>query len=183
MPGLEAHVLTAQPMLLILASGMSEYLGDLHKVLSQPFCSIALVFVSVICGTLIGLEREAREKPAGVKTVSLICMGSTIFTIVSILVAGDSGADRGRVAAQVVTGIGFLGAGAIIRDGGTVIGLTTAATIWVVSAIGLLIGAGYAAGGLALSILVLSLLTVFRHIEHHRRPAGRREENENTGHS
>jgi putative Mg2+ transporter-C (MgtC) family protein len=149
---------------------LSPLYGDLHKALSQPFCSVVLMLCSVLCGTLIGLEREHRAKPAGVKTVSLICIGSTIFTIASILIAGDSTADRGRIAAQVVTGIGFLGAGAIIRDHGTIIGLTTGATIWVVSAIGVLIGAGYAAGGLAITLLVLILLIVFRRIDDYVRP-------------
>ncbi len=146
--------------------GMADWwLGDLHKVLSLPVCSVVLVLTSVLCGTLIGLEREHRAKPAGVKTVSLICIGSTIFTITSILIAGDSGGDRGRIAAQVVTGIGFLGAGAIMRERGTIIGLTTGATIWVVSAIGVLIGAGYAAGGLAMSAVVLIVLIALRRSE------------------
>lgn len=141
------------------------WFGDLYKVLPHPFSDIVLVVCAVLCGTLIGLEREHRAKPAGVKTVSLICIGSTIFTVASILIAGDGGADRGRIAAQVVTGIGFLGAGAIIREHGTIIGLTTGATIWVVSAIGVLIGAGYACGGLAMTFLVLILLVAYRQSE------------------
>ncbi|MDM8007917.1 MAG: MgtC/SapB family protein [Phycisphaerae bacterium] len=142
-----------------------DWFGDLYKVLPVPVCGAVLVSCAILCGVLIGLEREHRAKPAGVKTVSLICIGSTIFTIASILIAGESGADRGRIAAQVVTGIGFLGAGAIIRDHKTIIGLTTGATIWVVSAIGVLIGAGYAAGGVAMTLLVLGLLLVLRHSE------------------
>ena len=117
---------------------------------------------SVTCGILVGLERRARQKPAGLRTVSLICVGSTIFTIASILIAGDSGADRARIAAQVVTGVGFLGAGAIIREQGTVHGLTTGATIWTVAAIGVLIGIGHAAGGLAVTLIGLGMLTLFR---------------------
>lgn len=142
-----------------------DYFGDLYKVLPLPFCGVVLVSCAILCGVLIGLEREHRSKPAGVKTVSLICIGSTIFTIASILIAGEGGDDRGRIAAQVVTGIGFLGAGAIIRDHKTIIGLTTGATIWVVSAIGVLIGAGYAAGGIAMTVLVLAVLLVLRHSE------------------
>jgi putative Mg2+ transporter-C (MgtC) family protein len=150
----------------MLAFGISDWwFGDLHKALSLPVCSVVLVLTSVLCGTLIGLEREHRAKPAGVKTVSLICIGSTIFTITSILIAGDAAGDRGRIAAQVVTGIGFLGAGAIMRERGTIIGLTTGATIWVVSAIGVLIGAGYAAGGLAMTVVVLIVLIALRRSE------------------
>jgi putative Mg2+ transporter-C (MgtC) family protein len=144
-----------------------HWCGDLYKALPMPICCLALVFCAVFCGTMIGLEREHRSKPAGVKTVSLICIGSTIFTIASILIAGESGADRGRIAAQVVTGIGFLGAGAIIREHGTIIGLTTGATIWVVSAIGVLIGAGYAVGGLVMTVVVLGMLIVFRRSENY----------------
>ncbi len=142
-----------------------DWCGDLYKVLPMPLCCLVLVVCAIFCGTLIGLEREHRSKPAGVKTVSLICVGSTIFTIASILIAGEAGADRGRIAAQVVTGIGFLGAGAIIREHGTVIGLTTGATIWVVSAIGVLIGAGYPTGGAAMTVVVLGLLIVLRRSE------------------
>ena len=150
----------------MLAFGISDWwFGDLHKALPLPLCSVVLVLTSVLCGTVIGLEREHRAKPAGVKTVTLICIGSTIFTITSILIAGDSAGARGRIAAQIVTGIGFLGAGAIVRERGTIIGLTTGATIWVVSAIGLLIGAGYAAGGLAMTAVVLIVLIALRRSE------------------
>jgi putative Mg2+ transporter-C (MgtC) family protein len=162
-----------------------QWCGDLYKVLPMPICCLVLVFCAILCGTLIGLEREHRSKPAGVKTVSLICIGSTIFTIASILIAGESGADRGRIAAQVVTGVGFLGAGAIIREHGTIIGLTTGATIWVVSAIGVLIGAGYAAGGVAMTVVVVAMLLVLRRSEDYfkrragkstKQPSGQRDE-------
>ncbi len=140
-------------------SDLLVYLGDLHRVMEPAWASTTLILVAVVCGTVVGLEREARNKPAGLRTVSLICVGSTVFTLVSILIASGVPADRGRIAAQVVTGVGFLGAGAIIRDHGAILGLTTAATIWVVSAIGVLIGAGYAAGGLALTLIVVVMLT------------------------
>lgn len=146
--------------------------ANLHSVLEPHWAGILLILCSAICGIIIGLEREAKDKPAGVRTVSLICVGSTIFTLASILVAGDSpDADRGRIAAQVVTGIGFLGAGAIIRDRQTVLGLTTGATIWTTSAIGVLIGVGYAAAGLALTVFVVLMLTSVRRFE--RRVVGR----------
>jgi putative Mg2+ transporter-C (MgtC) family protein len=153
------------------------YLGDLHTAFSeQPYWAhLLLVFCSVLCGTAVGLEREAKDKPAGVRTLALICMGSTIFTLASILVAENTLADRGRIAAQVVTGIGFLGAGVIIRERGTIVGLTTGATIWTVAAIGVVIGAGYAVPGIVLTIIVMVALTIIRRFEERLfEPYGRR---------
>jgi putative Mg2+ transporter-C (MgtC) family protein len=100
---------------------------------------------AAVCGAVIGLERELKGKAAGFRTNILICLGSAIYmTVGGLLVrATVSEFDPTRVAAQVVTGIGFLGAGAIIQSGGRVTGLTTAATIWVVAAIGLVAGAGF----------------------------------------
>ena len=141
------------------------YLGDLHQALPGPVAGAVLVICSAVCGTLVGLERQTRDKPAGMRTMMLICVGSAVFTMASLLVGGGFYSDRGRIAAQVVTGIGFLGAGAIIRDRGTVTGLTTGATIWTVAAIGVLIGAGHAAAGIALTILVLGILVLFRRHE------------------
>jgi len=104
--------------------------------------------VAALCGLFIGLERGYRGKAAGVRTNLLICLGAALFMVVSEKVAytakadGFLGPDPARIAAQVVTGIGFLGAGAILRNGGTIVGLTTAASIWCVSAIGLAAGIG-----------------------------------------
>ncbi len=146
---------------------LPAYFGDLHQIqILPPYAAgTILVLVSVICGTIAGLEREAKNKPAGLRTVSMICVGSTIFTLASILIAGDLMVDRGRIAAQVVTGVGFLGAGAIIRERGTIVGLTTGATIWTVAAIGVLIGAGYAAGGLILTLIIVGMLRGARRFE------------------
>lgn len=126
------------------------------------------VFFAIICGGLIGLERELKNKPAGIKTNMLICLGSSLYTSVSILItmaAGDSQhGDPGRVAAQIVSGIGFLGGGTIIQSRGTILGLTTAATIWVVAAIGVCIGLGHhdiAVFSSICVILVLVATTVF----------------------
>ena len=110
---------------------MLDLNGDLGKLL-----------ISMALGTAVGLERELSDKPAGLKTNVLICLGSTIFTILSVKLSGNGG-DPGRVAAQIASGIGFLGAGAIMRDGEQVTGLTTAATIWIVAAIGMGAGLGY----------------------------------------
>jgi len=157
------------PSVPLITSDVDElwlYLGDLHEHLEPHWAGLVLMLCSVICGIIVGAERELKQKPAGLRTVMLICVGSTIFTLSSILVGSAMGiADRGRIAAQVVTGVGFLGAGAIIRERGTVIGLTTGATIWTVAAIGVLIGAGYAAAGVVLSLAVVGTLTVVKQIE------------------
>ncbi len=117
------------------------------------------ILYAVLCGGLIGLERELKNKPAGIKTNILICLGASLYTSVSLLISTSlSGSgfygDPARVAAQIVSGIGFLGGGTIIQSRGTILGLTTAATIWVVAAIGVCIGIGHS------DIAVLSSLTV-----------------------
>ena len=142
------------------------YLGDLHKVLSAHWAGVVLVLCSVLCGILIGAERQFKRKAAGARTLTLICVGSTLFTFASIIIAGDV-ADRTRITAQVVTGVGFLGAGAIIRHRGAIVGLTTGATIWTVAAIGVLIGGGYAAAGIVLTMLVVATLTALQWLERH----------------
>jgi len=102
------------------------------------------IVTAFLLGGLIGWDRERKMKSAGIKTNILICMGSTIYTSISMLNHSLEGiTDPNRMAAQIVSGIGFLGAGAIIHGKGSVSGLTTAATIWVVAAIGVTIGSGY----------------------------------------
>ena len=98
--------------------------------------------LSALLGGLLGLEREWRNKTAGLRTNILIAMGSTLFTMISVDMARADGGDSTRIAAQIVTGIGFLGAGAIMRTGFDVQGLTTAATIWVNAAVGMAVGGG-----------------------------------------
>lgn len=118
-----------------------------------------LALVSVLCGLLVGGERQRREKPAGLRTLFLVCLGSAVFTMVSFAFTTTTG-DSGRVAAQIVTGIGFLGAGVILHNRRVVTGVTTAAIIWVAAAIGMTVGAGYAVAGLGLSLLVNRLMGV-----------------------
>lgn len=111
-------------------------------------------------GAAIGLEREYRRKPAGLRTNILIAVGSALLTILSIVI-GEAGGTPDRIAAQIVTGIGFLGGGAILRSGKTVQGMTTAATIWVNAAIGMASGAGEfrtASVATAITLVVLALL-------------------------
>lgn len=121
------------------------------------------VIMAIVCGGLIGFERELKNKPAGLKTNILICLGSTLYTIISILISqsfvdASYHGDPARVAAQIVPGIGFIGAGAIMQSRATVMGLTTAATIWVVAAIGMCIGCGYPLVGFVFTMTVLFTL-------------------------
>jgi len=102
--------------------------------------------VVILLSGFIGFDRELKHKPAGIKTHIMVGLGSTLFMLVSLYIymqyKGTTQVDPGRIAAQVVTGIGFLGAGSIIQSGGTVTGLTTAASLWAVAGIGLAVGAG-----------------------------------------
>jgi putative Mg2+ transporter-C (MgtC) family protein len=120
------------------------------------------VLFSLICGGIVGLERELKNKPAGIKTNILICMGSALYTSVSVLIssAGEPNhfGDPARVSAQIVSGIGFLGGGTIIQSRGTILGLTTAATIWVVAAIGIAIGIGHYDIALIFSVVIVLIL-------------------------
>jgi putative Mg2+ transporter-C (MgtC) family protein len=131
---------------------------DWRLLLPTPWAEISLVLMSVICGAIVGAERERKEKPAGLRTLVLVSLGSTVFTLVSYSFTTTTG-DSGRVAAQIVTGIGFLGAGVILHSGGIVTGATTAATVWVTAAMGMAIGTGYAAAGLGISVLTRGVLT------------------------
>jgi len=127
-------------------------------------------------GAAIGLEREYMQKPAGLRTNILIALGSALFTIVSTVVGGGGGTPD-RIAAQVVTGIGFLGGGAILRSGTTVHGMTTAATIWVNAAIGMAAGAGeyaLATGSTVITLIVLAVLPPIERYFARRRAAAQR---------
>jgi putative Mg2+ transporter-C (MgtC) family protein len=132
---------------------------DLRGALSPPALQIVLTLVAVLCGAIVGAERERREKPAGLRTLILVCLGSAAFTMASYAFITSTG-DSGRVAAQIVTGIGFLGAGAILHSSGIVRGMTTAATIWATAATGMIVGIGYAGAGVGLSLLVRSVLSI-----------------------
>lgn len=125
---------------------------------------IARVLLAVMLGGLIGIEREVRDKPAGFRTIVLICVGACVFTLVSQM-AGEPDLETTRIAAQIVSGIGFLGAGAILRDRASVIGLTTAATIWAVAAIGMAAGFGYLGFAVLGTAAILLALLVFDVVE------------------
>jgi putative Mg2+ transporter-C (MgtC) family protein len=132
------------------------------------------VAVAAALGGAVGLERELREREAGFRTHMLVAVGSALFTLVSaygfreFLVGGGAviRADPTRIAAQIVTGIGFLGAGAIIRQGLSIRGLTTAATLWVVAAIGLAAGAGYYSAAVITTLVALFSLWPLRIAAH-----------------
>jgi putative Mg2+ transporter-C (MgtC) family protein len=118
-------------------------------------------------GAAVGLERELRERQAGLRTHLLVCVGAALFTLVSAYAFTGVRVDPTRIAAQVVTGIGFLGAGAIIRQGLSIRGLTTAATLWLVAAIGMAAGAGYYAAALITTAGALVTLGPLRIIAWH----------------
>ncbi len=120
-----------------------------------PFDDSLKLLLSVVAGSLIGIEREYSSKAAGFRTMTLICVGATIFTILSIKIGG-SNADR--IAANIISGIGFIGAGIIFKDSLSISGITTAAAIWATAALGMAIGSGYfllAGEGLFLVLVVL----------------------------
>ena len=119
---------------------------------------IVPVLLAVGCGTVIGLERQLKHKAAGLRTNILICLGAAVFTIISREMASGSQDSITRIAAQIVTGVGFLGAGAVIQDRGGVHGLTTAATIWLVASIGMACGARFY--GLAIFSTILALVVL-----------------------
>lgn len=110
---------------------MSEHfeLMDIYKAM-----------ISMVAGLILGYEREMKDKSAGLKTITIICLGSTLFSIISYKLAGEG--DPTRIASYIVSGIGFLGAGVIFKEGFTVYGLTTAGVIWIAAAIGMSIGFG-----------------------------------------
>jgi putative Mg2+ transporter-C (MgtC) family protein len=117
------------------------------------------VVLAVVFGAAVGLEREIRGKSAGLRTNLLICLGAAVFTIISRQMAAGQQESATRIAAQIVTGVGFLGAGAIIQDRAGVHGLTTAATIWLVASIGMGCGAGlYGLAALATLIALIVLI-------------------------
>lgn len=122
------------------------------------------VLLAMLVGGLIGMERELRDKDAGFRTMILICTGATLFTTFSIGIATEL-SDPARIAAQIVSGIGFLGAGVIIQDSGKIKGLTTASTIWLTAALGMGIGSGYWIFVFYATGIILIILWVFPWME------------------
>lgn len=129
---------------------MELILDDLIKIL-----------LAIVVGGIIGIERELHYKVAGIRTLIFICVGSTLFTLLSTKLAGDSG----RITANIINGVGFLGAGVIMHEGGHVTGLTTAATIWLVSALGIGLGGGDIKLVLVVTVITLIVLSSFPILE------------------
>ncbi|MGB9813551.1 MAG: MgtC/SapB family protein [Thermovenabulum sp.] len=130
---------------------------------------IVRLLLSIILGGIIGIERESVNRPAGFRTHVLVCVGSTLTMLVSIFIFEEfrafTSTDPSRIAAQVVSGIGFLGAGTIIRVGPTVKGLTTAASLWTVASIGLAIGCGFYSAAVIATIFTFITLISLTKIE------------------
>jgi putative Mg2+ transporter-C (MgtC) family protein len=122
--------------------------------------AIGRLLVACTLGALVGLQREIKRKAAGVRTNLLICMGSAFFTLLSAVLAGDGNPDKGRVASNIVQGIGFLGAGLILHNRSRVSGLTSAASVFVVASIGMACGAGLYAAAVVATIIVIVALEV-----------------------
>lgn len=137
-----------------------ENILDSHHFLTQSEVNKFLM-ATLLCG-LIGAEREFRSKQAGLKTMIMIGLGSTLFTILSVKIGLNS---HDRIASNIVTGIGFLGAGVIFKEDNQVKGLTTACVIWIVAAIGMAIGSGYFEQAIGVTLVVLLALLIFPFLE------------------
>ena len=134
----------------------ASWMGDIHQFVPQPWSCFLIMASAFFCGGLVGFERGRAQKPAGVRTLILICLGSAVFTQISFLVA--QGGDRTRIASMIVSGIGFLGAGAIMQDRGYIIGVTTGASIWAIAAVGLVLGSGYVVMGFSVTLVIFLVL-------------------------
>jgi putative Mg2+ transporter-C (MgtC) family protein len=137
---------------------MSWLFESWHLLLPKPLCAILFALVAILCGAWVGMERERKEKAAGLRTMALVSLGSCAFTLVGYAFTSNTG-DSGRVAAQIVAGIGFLGGGILLKGPSGVQGATTAATIWTVAAMGMSIGAGYVPAGIGFALAIRSVLS------------------------
>ena len=126
---------------------------------------IIRILIAMFAGALIGLERQIHHKSAGLRTNALVSMGSAIFVLISFQITADKGGDATRIIGQIVTGIGFLGAGVILHQGVNIQGLTTAATIWCSSGIGCLAAAGYFKEVLVSVVAVVIVNVFFRWLD------------------
>ena len=152
---------------------MYDFYEELETILLSTeinlYTAVVRLLISFLLGGMIGLERQTRRREAGLRTFTLICVGSTLAMLLSIWVPqiypDFLNGDPGRIAAQVLTGIGFLGAGAIIQSHGSVQGLTTAACIWVVAVIGLAVGAGLFLPAVITTLVTVTVLFSFETLE------------------
>jgi len=134
-------------------------LHDLSSVI------VARLLLSALLGGAVGLERELRHKPAGFRTMMLISIGAALFTIISYEMASNVGGDHTRIAAQIIPGIGFIGAGVVLRERGEVVGITSAATIFVIASVGMAVGAGFPVTAIFTTLLLLVSLILLGFVE------------------
>ena len=127
--------------------------------------TIARLLVAAVLGGIIGLERQLRHKPAGLRTNLFICFGAAMYTVLSNQLAGSLGGDHTRVAAQIIPGIGFIGAGSILHARGSVVGLTTAATLFVVASVGMAAGGGLYMTAIFATAMILIALALLGRLE------------------
>lgn len=132
---------------------LSNYFQKLYGVFKYE--DLLLISIAIVIGLIVGAEREYQNKVAGLRTLMLVCVGSCTFTILSIKIGVEN---PDRLAANIITGIGFLGAGAIFRDENKINGITTACTIWVTAALGMCIGSGHIYLGILSTVVVLLVL-------------------------
>ena len=126
------------------------------------------MFFAVVCGFMVGVERKINHAPAGFKTQILVCVGAMLFTCIPTIVGGAMVDQTARVIAQIITGVGFLGAGAIMNRGGdrrNVVGLTTAAWIWFTAAIGIMIGVGHGPSAMFVTVTLVTVISLARYLE------------------
>jgi putative Mg2+ transporter-C (MgtC) family protein len=135
---------------------------DYFDPFARPFW--VAVGLAILCGAIVGLERQLRGKPAGVRTSILVCLGTVIFIHLAHSTS-EAGADLNRVLGQLITGVGFLGAGVMFSREGVATGVTTAAVIWVLAAIGATIGFGHHLGAITLAVLTVALLVGVERLE------------------
>ena len=133
------------------------------EIISSVGIYLPKVLTATVCGLIIGIEREYKNKPAGVRTMVLICSGCALLTAVSFKISPNS--DPSRIIAQIITGIGFLGGGVIMKNDDKIMGVTTAAFIWVISALGIMIGIGETYVPIILTIGLVSLSLFLNSVE------------------
>ncbi|MCM1521213.1 MAG: MgtC/SapB family protein [Muribaculaceae bacterium] len=148
---------------------MSEFWDYITALQLTPTSAVLRIMLSLILGACVGIERKTKGQMAGLRTFSLISMGACIAMMLSIYVCQETSglqrADPSRIAAQVISGIGFLGAGTIIQMKGSVRGLTTAAGIWIIATVGMAVGCGLYLIAVVATIMVLVVLTLLEHLE------------------
>lgn len=144
---------------------MKDIISSPDQELQLLYFVLPKILIATICGAIIGWEREKKNKVAGLRTNVLICVGSAIFTVASLLLSQYFNSDPSRIISTIATGIGFIGGGVIMKNDNRVTGMTTAAFIWVVSAIGILCGMGASIMPIVLTAGLLGVSKIFQSIE------------------